>query len=141
MFKKYLCDYAGGGTPPPRSPRGTPASNRSKGKRSVSPPPGVTPGGPAKRTRASSLGTPPTSSSKPSSTPPPHPSLKEEKGVPSRPSRASSDILYSRQSLEQDEEEASSLALTLMRGVVTPKDRRPWPPCLGRALRRGLLCI
>ncbi|KAL0439419.1 UNVERIFIED_CONTAM: hypothetical protein Slati_2424900 [Sesamum latifolium] len=62
MFK-YLRDYAtgehGGGTPPSRSPRGTPASSGSKGKRPVSPSLGVILGGPSKRTRASSLVPPP----------------------------------------------------------------------------------
>ncbi|KAL0303217.1 UNVERIFIED_CONTAM: hypothetical protein Sradi_6189800 [Sesamum radiatum] len=62
-----------------RSPKGTQASSSSKGKRSVSPPTGTPPEGPAKMTQASSLGTPPVSSPKPSSTPPPPPPAKEEK--------------------------------------------------------------
>ncbi|KAL0367046.1 UNVERIFIED_CONTAM: hypothetical protein Sradi_3594700 [Sesamum radiatum] len=37
----------------------TPASSGSKDKMSVSPPPGTASRGPTKRTRASSLGTPP----------------------------------------------------------------------------------
>ncbi|KAL0444714.1 UNVERIFIED_CONTAM: hypothetical protein Slati_2194100 [Sesamum latifolium] len=68
-------DYAerekGGNNPPGRSPKRTPASSSSKGKRPMSHPTGTPPEGPAKRTRASSLGTPPVSSSKPSVTPPP----------------------------------------------------------------------
>ncbi|KAL0433818.1 UNVERIFIED_CONTAM: hypothetical protein Slati_2716100 [Sesamum latifolium] len=87
MFSKYFRDYAtgerGGNTPPARSPKGTPASSSSNGKRPMSPPAGVPSKGPVKRTRASSLGTPPTGSSKPSSTPPPPPPTKEEKGVSS----------------------------------------------------------
>ncbi|KAL0293255.1 UNVERIFIED_CONTAM: hypothetical protein Sradi_6948600 [Sesamum radiatum] len=55
-------------TPLTCSPKGIPASNGSKGKRPMSPHAGVTFEGPSKRTRASSLGTPPTSSSKPSAT-------------------------------------------------------------------------
>ncbi|KAL0416461.1 UNVERIFIED_CONTAM: hypothetical protein Slati_3478000 [Sesamum latifolium] len=80
----------GGGASSSRSPKGTPFSSGSKGKRPISPPGGITSEGPAKRTRASSLGTPPTGSSKPSATPPPPPPIKEEKWVSSRPSRSSS---------------------------------------------------
>ncbi|KAL0402485.1 UNVERIFIED_CONTAM: hypothetical protein Slati_4278400 [Sesamum latifolium] len=123
MFSKYLRDYfagdKGGGTPPSRSPRGTPASSGSKGKRPMSPPSGY---------RASSLGTPPTGSSRPSATPPPPPPLKEEKGASSKPSRSPSVGLYVRSSSEQAEGEASSLALTLMRGPVTLEDRRLLAP-------------
>ncbi|KAL0411684.1 UNVERIFIED_CONTAM: hypothetical protein Slati_3758100 [Sesamum latifolium] len=77
MFRKYFQDYAagekGGSIPPTRSPKETPASSGSKGKRPMSPPAGVPSEGPAKRTRASSLGTPPTGISKPSVTPSPPP--------------------------------------------------------------------
>ncbi|KAL0463076.1 UNVERIFIED_CONTAM: hypothetical protein Slati_0195200 [Sesamum latifolium] len=69
----------------------------------MSPPVGIASEGPTKRTRASALGTPPTGSSRPSATPPPPPPLKEERGVSSRPSRASSGGLYVRSSSEQDE--------------------------------------
>ncbi|KAL0462878.1 UNVERIFIED_CONTAM: hypothetical protein Slati_0175400 [Sesamum latifolium] len=120
MFSKYFRDYSAGekgGATPPRSPRGTPASSGSKGKRPMSPPAGITFEGPAKRTRASSLGTPPTGSSRPSATLPPPPPPKEEKGISSRPSRSSSGGLYVRSSSEQNEGDAFSLALTLMRGV------------------------
>ncbi|KAL0290211.1 UNVERIFIED_CONTAM: hypothetical protein Sradi_7054900 [Sesamum radiatum] len=44
MFNKYFRDYAerekGGNTPPGRSPKGTPASSSSKGKRPLSLRPG-----------------------------------------------------------------------------------------------------
>ncbi|KAL0303221.1 UNVERIFIED_CONTAM: hypothetical protein Sradi_6190200 [Sesamum radiatum] len=59
---------------------------RVDSKRPISPPAMVTSEGPAKRTRASSQGTPPTGSSKRSATQPPLPPIKEEKGVSSRPS-------------------------------------------------------
>ncbi|KAL0295360.1 UNVERIFIED_CONTAM: hypothetical protein Sradi_6839500 [Sesamum radiatum] len=118
MFSKYLRDYAvgehGGGTPPPHSPRGTPTSSGTKGKRPVSPLPGVMSKCPAKRTRENSLGTPPTGSSRPSSSSPSPPALNEERGFPSKPSRVSSGNLHSLQSFKQDEELSSSLALTLM---------------------------
>ncbi|KAK4406597.1 hypothetical protein Sango_0666200 [Sesamum angolense] len=134
MFSKYSRDYATGdrgeGISPSQSPRGTPASSSSKGKRSTSPSPGLTPGGLAKRTRASSLGTPPTRSSRSSSTLVHFPSSEEERGVPSKPSCIFSDSLYSRQAFDQEKEEGSSLALTLMRGVLTPEDRcflAHWP--------------
>ncbi|KAL0445723.1 UNVERIFIED_CONTAM: hypothetical protein Slati_1700200 [Sesamum latifolium] len=135
MFSKYFRDYAekekGGNTPPGRSPKGTPTSSSSKGKRPMSPPIGTPLEGPAKRTRASSLETSPVSSSKPSANPLPPPLLKEEKGAPPRSSRSSSGGLYARSSFPQDEGEASSLAISLMRGVVTPEDRRLLAP-LGR---------
>ncbi|KAL0421053.1 UNVERIFIED_CONTAM: hypothetical protein Slati_3128200 [Sesamum latifolium] len=93
----------------------------------MSHPTGMPNEGPAKRTRASSLGTPPISSSKPSVTPPPPPpSTKEEKGVSSRPSRSFSGGLYIRSSFTQEEGEASSLAVSLMRGVVTPEGPTPF---------------
>ncbi|KAL0439396.1 UNVERIFIED_CONTAM: hypothetical protein Slati_2422600 [Sesamum latifolium] len=86
-----LCNWRErGNTPPARSPKGTPVSSGSKGKRPMSPPAGVPSEGPAKRTRASSLGTPPTGSSKPSATPPPPPPIKEEKGISPWPSPSSS---------------------------------------------------
>ncbi|KAL0345833.1 UNVERIFIED_CONTAM: hypothetical protein Sradi_4414600 [Sesamum radiatum] len=123
MFSKYLPDYAarerGAGTPS-RSPRGTLASSGSKGQRPMSPPTRITSEGSAKRTRASSLGTPPTCSSKPSATPPPPPLFKDEKGSPpSHPEHLGQ--LYNRPSSKHNEGRASSLALTLMRGVVTLK--------------------
>ncbi|KAL0281733.1 UNVERIFIED_CONTAM: hypothetical protein Sradi_7292200 [Sesamum radiatum] len=86
----------------------------------MSPPARITSKGLAIRNRASSLETHPTGSCRPSATPPP---LKEEKGVSSRPFRSSTGGLYVLSS-KQDEGEASSFAHTLMRGVVTPKDRR-----------------
>ncbi|KAL0455943.1 UNVERIFIED_CONTAM: hypothetical protein Slati_0933500 [Sesamum latifolium] len=122
MFTKYFRDYAagerGGSTPPARSPKGTPASSGSKGKRPMSPPAGVTSEGPSKRIRASSLGTPPTGSSKPSATPPPPPPIKEEKGVlfSAIPLFLGGGGLYVRSSFAQDEGEVSSMALSLMRG-------------------------
>ncbi|KAL0307361.1 UNVERIFIED_CONTAM: hypothetical protein Sangu_3034400 [Sesamum angustifolium] len=71
----------------------------------------------------------PPGSPRPSSTPPTPPLFKEERrGGPSKPSRTSSDSLYSRESLEQEKEETSSLELKLMRGVVTLKDRRLLTP-------------
>ncbi|KAL0411661.1 UNVERIFIED_CONTAM: hypothetical protein Slati_3755800 [Sesamum latifolium] len=109
-------------------PRGPPLLVGRKGKRLVSPLTGIAFEGPAKRTRASSLETPPTGSSRPLATPPPPPPFKEEKGVSFRPSRATLDSLFICLSLEQDEREASSLALTLMRGVVTSKDRHLLTP-------------
>ncbi|KAL0462786.1 UNVERIFIED_CONTAM: hypothetical protein Slati_0166200 [Sesamum latifolium] len=74
------------GTPLPRVRQRNPASSSSKGKRPMSPPSRMPNEGPAKRTRTSSLGTPPISSSKHSVTPPPPPPppTKEEKGVSSR---------------------------------------------------------
>ncbi|KAL0293185.1 UNVERIFIED_CONTAM: hypothetical protein Sradi_6952300 [Sesamum radiatum] len=93
MFSKYFWDYAigerGGNTPPARSPKGTPASSGSIGKRPISPPVGAPSEGPAKRIRTSSLGTPPSGSSRPSATPPPPPPFKEEKGISPQPSRSS----------------------------------------------------
>ncbi|KAL0445088.1 UNVERIFIED_CONTAM: hypothetical protein Slati_2231500, partial [Sesamum latifolium] len=89
MFSKYFRDYAerekDGNTPPARSPKGTPASSGSKGKRPMSPPTGTPTEGPAKRTRASSLGTPPISSSKPSATPPPPLLPRRRRGFPLGP--------------------------------------------------------
>ncbi|KAL0446284.1 UNVERIFIED_CONTAM: hypothetical protein Slati_1756300 [Sesamum latifolium] len=59
---------------------GDPASSGSKGEGSVSPSPGVTLGGPAKRTRASSLGIPPDRFFQAVIYSPPPPPLKEERG-------------------------------------------------------------
>ncbi|KAL0448614.1 UNVERIFIED_CONTAM: hypothetical protein Slati_1417800 [Sesamum latifolium] len=49
----------GGGTPPPRSPMGTPSSSDSKGKRPASASPGTALGGSSKKSRMSPLSTPP----------------------------------------------------------------------------------
>ncbi|KAL0394981.1 UNVERIFIED_CONTAM: hypothetical protein Slati_4464300 [Sesamum latifolium] len=88
MFGKLLRNHnaegRGGGTPPPRSPRGTPSSSESKEKRSASLSPGITPRGSSKKSRMSSLSTPPSSSVRS----PPHPILKDEKGVPLKYFRA-----------------------------------------------------
>ncbi|KAL0446408.1 UNVERIFIED_CONTAM: hypothetical protein Slati_1768700 [Sesamum latifolium] len=100
-------------------------------------PTGIASKGPANQIRESSLGTPPTISSRPSATPPPPPPFKEEKGVSSRQSQPSSGSLYIRPSSEQDEGGASSLALTLMRGVVTLEDRHLLTP-LPREDLKGL---
>ncbi|KAL0315399.1 UNVERIFIED_CONTAM: hypothetical protein Sradi_5418100 [Sesamum radiatum] len=49
IFSKRMQDRARGGeTPHSHSPRGTPASSKSKGKRHVSPVAGFTPGGSSK---------------------------------------------------------------------------------------------
>ncbi|KAL0411955.1 UNVERIFIED_CONTAM: hypothetical protein Slati_3785200 [Sesamum latifolium] len=110
---EYAAGENGGGAPSSHSPKGTPASSGSKGKKPMPPPRGVTSEGPAKRTRASSLGTPPIGSSKPSATPPPPPPIKEEKGVSSWPSRSSSGL-----------------------GVVIPEDRRLLAPLPRENLER-----
>ncbi|KAL0447818.1 UNVERIFIED_CONTAM: hypothetical protein Slati_1909700 [Sesamum latifolium] len=132
MFKKYFREQfekeKGGNTPPPS--RGASAPSASKGKRSMSPSRGMPSDGPVKRARASSTGTPPISSSRPSVPSPPPPPSREEKGVPPRSPRSSGG-LYTYSSFSQEEGEASSLALSLMRGVVTPEDRRLQNP-LGR---------
>ncbi|KAL0411718.1 UNVERIFIED_CONTAM: hypothetical protein Slati_3761500 [Sesamum latifolium] len=127
MFSKYLRELSekekGGATPPSHSGRGTPASSASKGKRPMSPSGGTPSEGPAKRTRASSIATPPASSLRPSAPPPPPPPNREEKGVPPRSPRSSGG-LFSRSSFTQEEGEVSSLAASVMRGVVIPEDRR-----------------
>ncbi|KAL0355469.1 UNVERIFIED_CONTAM: hypothetical protein Sradi_3993800 [Sesamum radiatum] len=130
IFSKYFQELSdkererGGSTPTSRSTRGTPASSTSKGKRPMSPSEG-----PAKRTRGGSTGTPAAFSSKPSM-PSPSPPVKEEKGVPPRSSHPS-EGLFSRSSFTPEEAEASSLAASLMRGIVTPEDHRLLVP-LGR---------
>ncbi|KAL0409687.1 UNVERIFIED_CONTAM: hypothetical protein Sradi_1903100 [Sesamum radiatum] len=135
MFSKYfqvLSDKErerGGSTPASRSARGTPGSSTSKGKRPMSPSERAPSEGPAKRTRGGLIGTPPAFSSKPSMPSPPPP-VKEEKGVPPRTPRPSGG-LFSSSSFTPKEEEASSLAASLMRGIVTPEDRRLLVP-LGR---------
>ncbi|KAL0291559.1 UNVERIFIED_CONTAM: hypothetical protein Scaly_2632000 [Sesamum calycinum] len=87
----------------------------------------ATPGGPSKRTRASSLDTPPQVFLGRHLHHPLLPSLKK-RGDPSKHSRTSSNSLYSRQTLEHERKETSSLELTLMRGVVTPKNRLLFAP-------------
>ncbi|KAL0420701.1 UNVERIFIED_CONTAM: hypothetical protein Slati_3093000 [Sesamum latifolium] len=68
-----------GGTPPPRSPRGTLSSSDSKGKKPASASPGTTLGGSSKKSHMGSLSTPPSSSTKPSSELPPPPPLNDER--------------------------------------------------------------
>ncbi|KAL0415766.1 UNVERIFIED_CONTAM: hypothetical protein Slati_3408500 [Sesamum latifolium] len=110
--------------------KGAPASSASKGKRPMSPSGGTPSEGPAKRAKAGSTGTLPLSSSKPTVPSPPPPPSREEKGVPPRSPRSFGG-LFTRSSFTQEEGEASSLALSLMKGVVTPEDRRLLNP-LGR---------
>ncbi|KAL0463288.1 UNVERIFIED_CONTAM: hypothetical protein Slati_0216400 [Sesamum latifolium] len=85
-----LVGEKGGRTPPTRSPKGTPTSSGLKGKRTVSPPAGVT----------------------------------------------SEGDLYVRSSFAQDEGEASSMDLALMRGVVTLEDRHILAPLTREDLER-----
>ncbi|KAL0294402.1 UNVERIFIED_CONTAM: hypothetical protein Sradi_6889800 [Sesamum radiatum] len=127
MFKKYFSEHSekekGGGTPPSRSTKGAPASSASKGKRPMSPSGGTPSEGPAKRAKAGSAGILPSSSSKPTVPSPPPPPSREEKGyLPGllAPSGNCSPVLP----FTQEEGEASFLALSLMKGVVTLEDRR-----------------
>ncbi|KAL0430672.1 UNVERIFIED_CONTAM: hypothetical protein Sradi_0693200 [Sesamum radiatum] len=138
MFSKYFRDYAerekGGSTPPARLPKGTPVSSSLKGKRPMSPPTGTPTEGSAKRTRASSLGTPPISSFKPSAIPPPPPPpppVKDDKGgFLSALSLLLRGFVHSF-FLYPGGGGGSSLAVSLMRGVVTPEDQHLLAP-LGR---------
>ncbi|KAL0456192.1 UNVERIFIED_CONTAM: hypothetical protein Slati_0958400 [Sesamum latifolium] len=110
MFSKYLRDHASGGEvegPPLPDHLEDPASSESKGKRPAFPSPGVTPGGSSKKATTSPLGIPPTGSSRSSSTPPRPPPFKDERGVPPKPARGSSDCLYSRHSFEHERKENS----------------------------------
>ncbi|KAL0454711.1 UNVERIFIED_CONTAM: hypothetical protein Slati_0810300 [Sesamum latifolium] len=105
MFGKLLRNQSGncrGGTPPPRSPRGTPSSSESKGKRPTSASLGTALGGSSKKSRMSSLSTPPSSSTKPSSGLFPPPPLKDKRGVPLKYSRAPSGCLHTLHSLEAE---------------------------------------
>ncbi|KAL0345973.1 UNVERIFIED_CONTAM: hypothetical protein Sradi_4428600 [Sesamum radiatum] len=61
------------GIPLSRSPKGTPASSDSKGKRTASPTGGTTPEASFKKAKMSSLGTPQSNSARPSAMPSPHP--------------------------------------------------------------------
>ncbi|KAL0288946.1 UNVERIFIED_CONTAM: hypothetical protein Sradi_7085400 [Sesamum radiatum] len=119
MFGKLLRNHfggRGGGAPRPRSPRETPSSSESKGKRFASASLGIAPGGSPKKSRMGSLSTPPSSSTKPPSGPPPPPTVKDERGVPLKYSRAPSDCLHSLQSLEVEQEGNLCLVGSLMRG-------------------------
>ncbi|KAL0446616.1 UNVERIFIED_CONTAM: hypothetical protein Slati_1789500 [Sesamum latifolium] len=108
MFGKLLHNHSGGcggGTPLPCSPRGTLSSSESKGKKSAFASPGVAPSGSSKKSRMGSLSTPPSSSTEAPSGHPPPPTLKDERGVPLKYSRAPSDCLHFLQSLEVEWEE------------------------------------
>ncbi|KAL0405432.1 UNVERIFIED_CONTAM: hypothetical protein Slati_3857100 [Sesamum latifolium] len=114
-----------GGTPLPRSPRGTPSSSNFKGKRPASTSPSIALGGSSKKSRPSPLSTPPSGSSRPSLGLPP---VKDERGIPLRVSRASFESLHSLSSLEAERGGNLSLVHSLMRGVLSPIDKQLLAP-------------
>ncbi|KAL0313607.1 UNVERIFIED_CONTAM: hypothetical protein Sradi_5760000 [Sesamum radiatum] len=118
MFGKLLRNQSGnrGGGTPPCSPMKTPSSSDSKGKRPASASPSMILGGFSKKSRPSPLSTPPSGSARSSLGLPSPPPVKDERGVPLRVSRASSDGLHSFSSLEVERGRNLSLVSNIMRG-------------------------
>ncbi|KAL2226245.1 UNVERIFIED_CONTAM: hypothetical protein Sindi_1983200, partial [Sesamum indicum] len=72
-----------------------------------------------KRVKVSSMGTPPTGSTCPSATPP-----RDSGSTRFKPHRSSSGSLYTHRSLDQEREEEFSLAVEILKGVLTSEDKR-----------------